>query len=243
MQVFPLSEGSFTVDKTKKFLPFNTETDDMHQRPKGSLLVEVQPFAVITSYDVIVLDAGLGFHEDEVLQLHKNLMEAGINPGEVTKVLMSHLHKDHSGGLCLPGDELPFENALYYIHEKELNYAFEKGGASYNTEALEFLKGHSRVELLRENNSLIDNYIRAVITGGHSPFHQAFWIKEDGRTIFFGGDEAPQLTQMRHKFAAKYDYDGKKAMELRQTWWQQGEAEKWTFLFYHDVRNPVYSFE
>ena len=53
---------------------------------------------------------------------------------------------------------------------------------------------------------------------------------------------APQLQQMKNRFIAKYDYDGKKCMELRQQWWQQGEKEKWTFLFYHDIKMPVYSF-
>ena len=44
---------------------------------------------------------------------------------------------------------------------------------------------------------------------------------------------------MKNRFKAKYDYDGAKAMELRQEWWQQGEKEKWTFLFYHDIKYPV----
>jgi len=30
-------------------------------------------------------------------------------------------------------------------------------------------------------------------------------------------------------------------MELRQQWWQQGEAENWTFLFYHDINTPIYT--
>ncbi len=45
---------------------------------------------------------------------------------------------------------------------------------------------------------------------------------------------------MKHRFVAKYDYDGKKAMELRTQWWQQGMNEGWIFLFYHDVKNPLY---
>jgi hypothetical protein len=69
-----------------------------------------------------------------------------------------------------------------------------------------------------------------------------FWIKADAQTIFFGGDDAPQLQQMKHRFVAKYDYNGKKAAQLRQQWWEQGAAERWTFLFYHDVKNPVWSF-
>lgn len=44
---------------------------------------------------------------------------------------------------------------------------------------------------------------------------------------------------MRIKYVAKYDYDGKKAMHLREQYAEQGKAEDWTFLFYHDVKTPV----
>ncbi|MEI2710541.1 MAG: hypothetical protein V9E96_16235 [Chitinophagaceae bacterium] len=72
---------------------------------------------------------------------------------------------------------------------------------------------------------IIDNYIRYEITSAHSKFHQVFWIEEDEETVFFGGDDAPQLQQMKSKFVAKYDYDGKKCMELRQQWWQDGNQQ------------------
>jgi glyoxylase-like metal-dependent hydrolase (beta-lactamase superfamily II) len=75
--------------------------------------------------------------------------------------------------------------------------------------------------------------------GGHSPYHQSFWIEEGTEIIFFGGDNAPQLNQMKSRYAAKYDYDGKKAMELRHQWWEDGHHEGWTYLFYHDVKHPV----
>jgi hypothetical protein len=65
---------------------------------------------------------------------------------------------------------------------------------------------------------------------------------DGGSTIFYGGDVAPQYQQMKSRFVAKYDYDGKKCMELRHLWWEQGKMEGWTFLFYHDIQTPVYSF-
>lgn len=99
MRIIPLSEGTFTIDKTKLFVPFDETTDNIQSRPVGSLLVEIQPFVVVTSKDILLLDAGLGFEKNGTLQLHQNLMSAGINPSEVTKVLMSHLHKDHAGGV------------------------------------------------------------------------------------------------------------------------------------------------
>src|SRR5688572_13614944 len=151
MKVIPLSEGSFTIDKTKLFVPFDTSTDDLQKRPVGSLLVEVQPFVVITSEDVLLLDTGLGFSTDKgILQLHQNLMDNGINPSEITKVLMTHLHKDHAGGVCTDDKkELSFPNAKWFIQEKELQYAFERGFPSYITEELEVLKGAPQVHLLK----------------------------------------------------------------------------------------------
>ena len=169
-------------------------------------------------------------------------MDAGINPGEVTKVLMSHLHKDHAGAVGMEreglGARLSFPSATYYVQRNELNYAFEKGFPSFVTEELECLRNNSQVHLL-DGDGVVDNYIRYEVTGAHSLYHQVFWIEEDGEKIFFGGDDAPQLQQMKTRYAAKYDYDGKKAMELRQKWWEEGEEEGWTFLFYHDIKTPV----
>jgi glyoxylase-like metal-dependent hydrolase (beta-lactamase superfamily II) len=238
MHVIPLSEGAFTIDKTKLFVPFDTGLDDLQQRPVGSLLVEVQPFAVKTSEDILVVDTGLGFEKEGKLQIHANLEKAGIDPQTVSKVLLSHLHKDHAGGVC-PNGRLSFPNAHYYVQRRELEYAYEKGPTSYLTEELECLKTSPQVVFL-DGDGVVDGYIRYRITGAHCPWHQAFWIVDGGETVFFGGDVAPQLQQMKSRFVAKYDYDGKRAMELRQEWWKQGQTEGWTFLFYHDVKTPVW---
>ena len=244
MKIIPLGEGSFTIDKTKLFVPFDEKVHNLQSRTAGSLLVEVQPFVVITSKDILLLDTGLGFGSGGRLQIHKNLSVAGINPEDITKVLLTHLHKDHAGGISWSSNhsKLSFPNAVYYVQEKELISAFEKGFPSFVPGELEALKNSSQVVLLKEDEGIIDDYIHFKVTGAHSPFHQVFWIKENNQTVFFGGDDAPQLQQMKHRFVAKYDYNGKKTMELRREWWQTGQKDKWTFLFYHDVKNPVIKF-
>lgn len=247
MKIIPLSEGAFTIDKSKQLIPFNKETDDLQQRATGSLLVEIQPFCVITANDVIVIDTGLGFRSaDGTLQIHENLLSNGINPMDVTKVLLSHLHNDHSGGIgnedkMLHQHFFSFPGAVHYVNKNELAYAFEKGSPSYTAENFELLANSDKVVFM-EGDGVIDGYIRYAVTGAHSPYHQVFWIEEDGSQVFYGGDDAPQLQQMKSRFVAKYDYDGKKCMELRQQWWQQGEQENWTFLFYHDIKTPVFNF-
>jgi glyoxylase-like metal-dependent hydrolase (beta-lactamase superfamily II) len=241
MIIHPLSEGSFTVDHTKRFVPFNADEHQLSNRPAGSLLVEIQPFVVITSKDIILLDAGLGFQTATgTLQLHENLLKHNINPMEVTKVLMSHLHKDHAGGMGIRDEHTgavrpAFPLATYYVNAREMDMALASTSSSYRPEELAVLNQVERLERM-DGEGWIDGYINYAWSGGHCPFHQVFRIEEQGETIFYGGDEAPQYQQMKSRFVAKYDADGKRAMELRQQWWTEGKD--WTFLFYHDIKTP-----
>ena len=243
MTIIPLSEGSFTIDKTKIFVPFNLDIDNLQQRPVGSLLVEVQPFVIVTDNDIYLIDTGLGFSINGQLQIHQNLRSKGIEPEKVTKVLMSHLHKDHAGGISKRDNfgnyKLAFPNATYYVQKKEFEFAMETGFPSFMSEEIGVLDNNPNVVWL-DGDGVIDGFITYKITGAHSPFHQVFWFKKEGEILFFGGDDAPQLQQMKNRFVAKYDFDGKKCMQLRQQWWEEGQANDWTFLFYHDIKTPIY---
>jgi glyoxylase-like metal-dependent hydrolase (beta-lactamase superfamily II) len=242
--VYPLSEGVFTIGHDKQFVPFNLETDELNDRPTGSLLVEVQPFLVVTGRDVIVFDTGLGFsNADGILQIHDNIRQHGYEPAAVTKVLLSHLHKDHAGCLVFEDDngliKTTFPNAEYFIYRAEADYALATGLPSYHTQDIEPLLQTSQVRWLEGEEGVIDGYIRFVHTGGHCPQHIVFMLDDGRDKLFFGGDEAPQLKQMKVKYIAKYDYDGKKALAVREKYAAQGKQEGWQFLFYHDVKSPV----
>ncbi|GDX43325.1 MBL fold metallo-hydrolase [Bacteroidota bacterium] len=242
MKIFPLSEGTFTIDHTKVFVPFDPEKDLLQERPRGSLLVEIQPFLVVTEKDVILFDSGLGFAQNGVLQIIQNLSSCGYSSTDVTKVLVSHLHQDHAGGLIVRDafsniPSLTFPHAQHYINSQELAFAKSGNSSSYNQQYFSYLSDQEKVTLV-DGRGLIDEYITYELSAGHSRFHQVFWVKEKGDTIFFGGDEAPQLQQMKTRFIAKYDANGKKAMELRKEWWEMGQQESWTFLFYHDIKSP-----
>jgi glyoxylase-like metal-dependent hydrolase (beta-lactamase superfamily II) len=244
MKIIPLSEGAFSIDKSKHFVPFEKGKDDLQQRAAGSLLVEIQPFLIVTAKDIILLDTGLGFSNvDGVLQIHQNLINIGINPMDVTKVLLSHLHKDHAGGVTkvdevLKKHFLSFPAATYYVNKQELIFALETGMPSFTPEDFSFLQDAANVVFV-EGNGIIEEYIRYETTGAHSPYHMVFWIQENGQTLFYGADVAPQLQQMKSRFVAKYDYDGKKSMELRTRWWKEAQEQHWTLLFYHDIKTPL----
>jgi glyoxylase-like metal-dependent hydrolase (beta-lactamase superfamily II) len=235
MEIFALNEGSYSVDATKKFIPFNPETDNFKDRP-ASLFIHVNPFLIKTAADLIVLDTGLGYKDTrDELFIHQHIRNAGFDPDDVTLVLMSHLHYDHSGGLVAEHNgklQPSFPQAEHVIQKNEWGKAIAGGSSSYHKEIFEALQDAVKLTFV-EGSGTVKPGIRYQLSGGHSPFHQVFWLEMEGRKCFFGGDELPEPEQLIRKFIAKYDYDGRKAMQLREEYGKIAAAEGWTCLFYH----------
>jgi glyoxylase-like metal-dependent hydrolase (beta-lactamase superfamily II) len=235
MQIYTLGEGSYSVDATKKFIPFDPLIDNFRDRP-ASLFIHVNPFLIKTAGDLILLDSGLGFKDTQGgLWLHRHIRSAGFGPSEVTLVLMSHLHYDHSGGLVMERDGklVPsFPQALHVVQKGEWEFALSGKSSSYHKEIFEALQHTVELKLVEGTGELKPG-IQYGLSGGHCPFHQVFWLTDGGDKAFFGGDELPEPEQLIRKFIAKYDYDGRKAMELRDEYGKKAAAEGWTCLFYH----------
>jgi N-acyl homoserine lactone hydrolase len=76
-------------------------------------LLGISTVAVVRAADqLIVFDTG-PYAYRPILQ--RRLRHAGIDPGEVTKVVLSHLHWDHAANADL------FSNADILVHQRELN--------------------------------------------------------------------------------------------------------------------------
>lgn len=242
IQIIPLSEGVFTIGHDKIFHPFDHQKHVLHERAVGSLLVEIQPFLVQLNGLNILFDTGLGFKlPDGTLQLHKNLLDHGISPNDIHQVILSHLHKDHAGGISYINElgihTLSFPNAMYYVSQLEFEYALQKGPSSYILEDFALLNNSHQVEWLSTKGKIGEAIIYEE-DGGHCPHHTSFLLQANNESVFYGGDVVPQLKQLKIKYIAKYDYDGKRSMELRQAYAQKGQEAKWKFLFYHDVKHP-----
>ena len=235
LQVYTLHEGSYSVDATKKFIPFDPAIHSPKDRP-ASLFIHVQPFLVKLKNSLVLFDTGLGYsNEKGELHLHENIKKAGFRPEDVDMVLMSHLHFDHSGGMIHHVNdkmELSFPDATYVIQQGEWESAFTSSSSSYHTEIFDYLQRNAQLKFIEGSGKLTDE-ISYELTGAHCPFHQVFLIDDGEDKVFFGGDVLPEPEELIRKFIAKYDFDGRKAMELREEFGQKAAAEKWKCLFYH----------
>lgn len=235
LQVFTLNEGSYSVAADKKFIPFDPEKDSPKDRP-ASLFISVQPFLVQLNNSLILLDTGLGYSNAQGdMILHENIRKAGFKPEDVEYVLMSHLHFDHAGGMVHKVGsmmELSFPNAIYVIQRGEWEGAFTNSSSSYRTEIFEFLQRNAQLEFVDESGDFTTE-ISHELTGAHTPYHQTWLLNDGNDKVFFGGDVLPEPEELLRKFIAKYDYDGRKAMELREEFGKRAALENWNCLFYH----------
>ena len=244
MTIIPMQEGIFTVTPTKDFTRITRE--EVKTADKGLLTMAVCPFLIALANDIILVDTGLGFKEEGKPVIIKVLEDAGYKANRITKVFLSHLHKDHAGGLGYMDNGTFIQNfpdAEIYLQENELHYALDHiSSHSFNQEILEEIAELPNLILINDTTGTIGEHISYEVTGGHTPFHQVFWFKEDNVTAFYGADNLPQKSYLKFHIAYKSDYDGKKAMEDRQKWEQQAKDENWTVLFYHDISKNVVAF-
>lgn len=174
------------------------------------------------------------------------LEKENIHRDQVTKILLSHLHKDHIETTITrtaSSFEPTFPNAKIYIQRRELAFALEnKGSYSFNFDTLEKLIQLENIIWMDEDKGNISEEISFEVAGGHTPFMQVFWIREGNETVFYGADDLPQESYLKYHLAYKSDFDGRKAMELRIGWAKAAAENNWKILLYHDLYKSIIAY-
>lgn len=238
MKIIPIKEGNFIADQSKNFKILEGNQDS-----KG-IKMSIQPFLIITENDYILLDTGVGWKNNEgELIINEVLEKENVQNTQITKVLLSHLHKDHINGTLVRTDsgfESNFPNAKIYIQKRELDFAFEsRGNPSFDFEILEALIQQPNIVWMDDDQGKINNEIYYEVVGGHTPFLQVFKIVENNEIAFYGADNLPQESYLKYHVAYKSDFDGKKAMQLRIEWQKEAIENNWKILLYHDLEKSI----
>ena len=123
------SSGTFTgvpKEEVKKML------SDNFLNPDNVVLEQNSP-VVNTGDKLILFDTGMGTSQafgPTTGRQQKSLAEAGIEPGDIDAVVLSHAHIDHIGGIVGADDKPLFPNAQYYISQADFDYWTEKASSA-----------------------------------------------------------------------------------------------------------------
>ncbi len=186
----------------------------------------VNAFLVQSGGRTILVDAGAGGKAYPTLgRLADSMAAAGVQPGEVDTVLMTHLHIDHWGGLtnnagaaAFPGAELlvPAAEAAYWLDAAAMAAAPEEAKPR-------FAGAQAAVAPYRDRMRTFDGGepvpgLRAVALPGHTPGHTGYLLGGGGARLLIWGDvmHVPDVQAPRPEVTIGFDSDPAAAVASRR---------------------------
>ncbi len=198
----------------------------------------------------ILVDTGVGDKEDAKFQslfavertatLQESLRQHGLSRNDIHMVVNTHLHFDHAGGNTVThGHSAPvstFPKATYYVQRGEYEDATganERTRASYRRDNFVPIAQLNQWEFLQGDRELLPG-ITAVVTSGHTRFHQSVKIESEGRIAFFLGDLIPTVSHLPLPYIMGYDLYPIQTLDTKRWVLDQAFEGNWLLVFEHD---------
>lgn len=170
---------------------------EAHRQSVETVYSHTNHVLVETGEARVLVDVGSGSRFlNSTGRLMRNLEAAGIDPGTITHVVITHAHPDHIWGIRDDFDEPIFPDATYFVGEAEHGYWAQDGlvdrvapeaqqfvvGAvnSLNAEGLEWT-------MVRDGSEIVPG-VSVLDTPGHTPGHVSLHFESNGERMIALGD-------------------------------------------------------
>ncbi|MEM5582623.1 MBL fold metallo-hydrolase [Roseibium sp. AS2] len=146
---------------------------------------------------VVLFDVGAGANfQPSAGELPAKLEDTGIDPSEITDVVLTHAHPDHLWGILDDFDDPFYPEASIWVPQGEWDYWRADGTlAATPEERKSFVVGaQSRFEAIEDQVSMIRPGqevlpgVEAVDTAGHTPGHMSYVIHGGSESVMVIGD-------------------------------------------------------
>ncbi len=179
----------------------------------------------------ILVDAGAGKKYSDKMQnifgltypekdIEEQLLDLNLSVKEITDVIITHLHFDHSGGFTVYGEQNEiaprFPNAEYHIQQAHLETArnpnpHEK--ASIFEDNWKPLEPHFNIH---DGNSQLTEWVSVRRSDGHTLGMQTVWIRGEKETVVYLADLIPTSAHLPISYNMAFDLNVEKLMKERK---------------------------
>jgi glyoxylase-like metal-dependent hydrolase (beta-lactamase superfamily II) len=201
----------------------------------------------------ILIDTGMGEKWDQkstsIYKIEQQpaavelaLKNFGFSSGDITDVILTHLHFDHTGGSTKieNGKLIPsFSNATYHVQKKNFDWAMnpsDRDKGSYLKENFEPLLENGVINFL-DGEDNFDDAISFKIINGHTFSQQIIKINDESHTLLFCGDLFPFAAHIRLPYIMGYDLQPLVTLKEKKEILLKAAEENWKLFFEHDPVN------
>lgn len=199
--------------------------------------MDVNLFALAGPDGLTLVDAGTGpFWGPGLGHGRRAMADAGIDPAEVRRVLITHLHGDHALGL-FEGAERFFPEAEVFVPTDDLAFftdaaakesvpAYRRGGFDITARLLDIYGDRVR----RIGQGPVLPGVEAIAMPGHTPGHTGYLIGEGPERLVLWGDlfHTPELQLTDPDLCFIYDADAAEGARSRRAILARAAGEGWT---------------
>jgi glyoxylase-like metal-dependent hydrolase (beta-lactamase superfamily II) len=212
--------------------------------PTETLNISFTTLVVNTGSKLVLIDTGFADNGGPTNgRTLAQLKAAGIEPGQIDIILLSHFHGDHLQGARAKDGKLVYPNAEIMAPEMEWAFWMDDARMAAAPDAMKgAFAGVHRV--LKPNAADVKRFkwgqevvtgITAVDASGHTPGHTAFAISNGGKTLLYVADitNNPLLFARNPEWRVMFDMDGEKAVQTRKRILDMAATDKMQVSFYH----------
>ena len=159
---------------------------------------------------------------------------------DISHVILTHLHFDHSGGILdinKEGELVPaFPNATYFISEANWTSGMNpspRDSASYLDYNYSLLESLGNLKLVQDNSMILDG-ISTISVNGHTVGQQLVKVEDADDVLIFCSDLIPLKSHIRLPWIMGYDLNAALTLKEKTNFLNQAADEGWWLWFYHD---------
>ena len=202
----------------------------------------------------ILIDNGIGNKQDEKFLKHyylngdhtleNSLASLGYTKDDITDMVLTHLHFDHTGGSIEWNDDksklIPaFKNAKYWVSKDQWEWATNPNNrekASFLAENILPMEQSGQLQIVEKEGNIYPNF-EVKLFHGHTAGQIIPHIQYHGKTVVFMADLLPSTVHIPIPWVMAYDTRPLITLQEKEKFFKEAIDKEFVLFFEHDIYN------